>query len=207
MKKFGIPFRMDTSIILVCEIDAVLEIFLGTPNASTVGTDSDVLSVNMFKAYLLILCRLKLFIWIIYRMATLNVPNVDDNFDFIFESVIETLCSTHIAVSIDTDAQQKLEFKSYLVTALVPFDPLSTNLGYTQKDPDFTVRTTDEICHKILSNMKDKIYFIQSLDRKDDIHLVRLLNWFANQKIKRIRHKLLTYHHMTDLYSYNIYDC
>ena len=198
---------MDTSIIPVCEIDVILEIFLGTLHASTVGADRDVLSVNMFKAYLPILCRLKLFIWIISRMAASNVPNVDDNLDFIFESFIETLCSTHTAVSIDSNAQQKLEFKSYLVTALVPFTTLSTNLGYTQEDPDFTVGTTDEICHKILSNMKDKIYFIQSLDRKDDIHLVGLLNCFAPQTIQRIRHKLLTYHHMTDLYNYNTYDC
>ena len=150
---------MDTSIIPVCEIDVILEI-LGTLHNSAVGTDSDVLSVNMFKAYLLILCRLKLFIWIISRMTVSNVPNVDDNLGFIFESFIETLCSTHTAVSIDTDAQRKLEFKSYLVTALVPFTTLSTNLGYTQEDPDFTVRTTDEICHKILRNMKDKVYFI-----------------------------------------------
>ena len=160
----------------VCEIDVILEIFPGTLHASAAGTDSDVLSVNMFKAYLLILCRLKLFIWIISRKAASNKPNVDDNLDFIFESFIETLCSTHTVVFIDTDAQQKLKFKSYLVAALVPITTLSTNLGYTQEDPDFTVRTTDEICHKILSNMKDKIYFIQSLDRKDDIYLVRLLN-------------------------------
>ena len=91
-----------------------------------------------------------------------------------------------------------MELKSYLVTALAPFTTLSTNLGYTQEDPDFTVRTTDEICHKILSNMKEKMYFIQSLDRKDDIHLVRLLNWFANQKIQRIRHKFQMYPHMTE---------
>ena len=68
----------------------------------------------------------------------------------------------------------------------MPFTTLSTNLGYTQEDPDFTVRTTEEICHKILTNMKDKICFVQPLDRKDDIHLVRLLNWFANQKSEEL---------------------
>ena len=51
-------------------------------------------------------------------MATSNVPNLHENLDFIFECFIETLCSTHTAVSIDTDAQQKLEFKLYLVIQL-----------------------------------------------------------------------------------------
>ena len=148
---FGVLFRMVTSI-------------MGTLHDSAVGTDSDVLSVNMFKTYFVILCRLKLFIWIIYSMAASNVPNVDDNLDLIFKSFVETLCSTHQAVCIDTDTQQSLEFKCYLVTALVPFTTLSTNLGYTQEDPDFTVRTTGEICHKILTNMKDKICFVRSLD-------------------------------------------
>ena len=55
--------------------------------------------------------------------------------------------------------------------------------------------------------MKDKISFIQSLHRKDHIVLVKLLNQFANEKIKRITHKLLMYHHMTDLYNYETYDC
>ena len=44
-------------------------------------------------------------------MAISNVPNLHDNLDFIFERFMETLCSTHTAASIDTDAQQKLEFK------------------------------------------------------------------------------------------------
>ena len=40
-------------------------------------------------------------------MAASNVQNVDDNLDFIFECFIETLCSTHKALCIDTDAQRK----------------------------------------------------------------------------------------------------
>ena len=140
-------------------------------------------------------------------MAVSNVPNLDDNLDFIFEHFIEILCSTHTAVSIDTDAQQKLEFKLYLVTALVPFTTLSRNLGYTQDDPDFNLETIEDICQKILTNMKDKISFVQCLDRKDDIVLVGILNQFAKEKIEKIRHKLLMYHHMTDLYNYDTYDC
>ena len=80
-------------------------------------------------------------------MATSNVPNLHENLDFIFEHFIQTLCSTHTAVCIDTDTQQKLEFKLYLVTALVPFTTLSRNLGYTQDNPDFNLGTTLEICH------------------------------------------------------------
>ena len=98
-------------------------------------------------------------------------------------SETEASRSPHTTVSIETDAQQKLELKLYLVTALVPFTAISRSLGYTQDDPDFTVGTTDEICQKILTNMKDKILFIQSLDWKDDIVFVRLLNWFAKVKI------------------------
>ena len=96
-------------------------------------------------------------------MAISNVPNLHENLDFIFERFIETLCSTHTALSIDTYAQRKLEFKLYSVTALVPFTTLSRNLGYTQDDPDFNLRTTEEICHKILTNIKDKISFVQHL--------------------------------------------
>ena len=140
-------------------------------------------------------------------MATSNVPNLHENLDFIFEHFIETLCSTHTAVSIDTVAQRKLEFKLYLFTTIVPFTTLSRNLGYTQDDPDFNLRTTEEICHKILTNIKDKISFAQCLDRKDDIVLVALFNWFAKEKIEKIRHKLLTFHHMTDLYNYDTYNC
>ena len=55
--------------------------------------------------------------------------------------------------------------------------------------------------------MKDKISFVQCLDRKDDIVLVRILNQFVKEKIKNIRHKLLMYHYMTDLYYYDTYDC
>ena len=81
-------------------------------------------------------------------MAASNVPNPDDNLDSIFDRFIQTLCSTHTAVSIDTDGQRKFQFKLYLVTALVPFTTLSKNLGYKQADPDFTVGTTDEIVTK-----------------------------------------------------------
>ena len=140
-------------------------------------------------------------------MATSNVPNLHENLDFIFEHFIETLCSTHTALSIDRDAQLKLEFKLYLVTALVPFTTLSRNLGYTQDDPDFNLGTTEEICHKILTNIKDKISFVQYLYQKDDIVLVALLNQFSKEKIEKIRHKLLMYHHMTDLCNYDTYDC
>ena len=80
-------------------------------------------------------------------MAASNVPNLDDNLDSIFDRFIQTVCSTHMAVSIDTDGQQIFQFKLYLVTALVPFTTLSRNLEYKQDDPDFTVGTTGEICH------------------------------------------------------------
>ena len=126
--------------------------------------------------------------------------------DSIFDHFIQTLCSTHIALSIDTDAQQKFQFKLYLVTALVPFATLSRNLGYKQDDPDFTVRTTEEICHKILTNMKDKLSYVQCLDQKDVV-LVEILNWFAKEKVKKISHKSLMHHLMTDLYNYGTYDC
>ena len=102
---------------------------------------------------------------------------------------------------------KKLEFKLYLVTALVPFTTFSRNLGYTQDDSDFNLRIIEEICHKILTNMKDKISFVQCLDQKDDIVLVGILNWFVKEKIEKIRHKLLMYHHMTYFYNYNTYDC
>ena len=83
-----------------------------------------------------------------FQMAALNVPNLDENLDSIFDHFIQTLCSTHMAVSIDTDAQRKFQFKLYLVTGLVPFTTLSRNLGCKQDDPDLNVRTTEEICHK-----------------------------------------------------------
>ena len=54
--------------------------------------------------------------------------------------------------------------------------------------------------------MKDKLSYVQCLDRKDVV-LVRILNRFAKEKIQKISHKLLKYHHMTDLYNYDIYDC
>ena len=66
---------------------------MGTLHDSAVGTDSNVLSVNMLKTSFMILCRLKLF-WIIYRMAASNVPNVDDNLDLIFESFVDAVLNT-----------------------------------------------------------------------------------------------------------------
>ena len=95
-------------------------------------------------------------------MAASNVQNVHDNLDFIFEHFTETLFSTHQAVCIDKDAQRKMQFKCYLLTAVVHFTTLARGLGYTQEDPDFTFRTPEQICCKILTNMKDKISFIQS---------------------------------------------
>ena len=97
-------------------------------------------------------------------MAASNVQNVDENLDFIFECFIETLCSTHQAVCIDMDAQRKMQFKCYLLTAVVPFTTLARGLGYTQEDPDFTFGTPEQICPKILTIRKDKISFVQSLD-------------------------------------------
>ena len=90
-------------------------------------------------------------------MAASNVQNVDDNLDFIFEHFIETLCSTHQTVCIDTDVQRKMQFKCYLLMAVVPFTTLARGLRYTQEDPDFTFGTPEQICCKILTNMKDKI--------------------------------------------------
>ena len=109
------------------------------------------------------------FLWINFRMASSsNVPDGENTLDDLFEHLIETLYSTHTAIRIDTDADQKLQFKSYLFTALVPITTVTTGLGYTQEDPDFSTGCTDDKCHKILTNMIHKIDFIQSLDRKDD---------------------------------------
>ena len=79
--------------------------------------------------------------------------------------------------------------------------------GYTQEDPDFTSGSTDDKCHKIITSMIHKIEFIQSLIRDDDLYLLVLLHHFANQKLQKIKHNLLTYHHMTDLYNKMIHDC
>ena len=68
--------------------------------------------------------------------------------DDLFECFIETLYSTHTAVTFDTDANQKLEFKAYLFTAIVPITTVATGLGYTQEDPDFTSGSTDDKCQK-----------------------------------------------------------
>ena len=58
-----------------------------------------------------------------------NVPDREDTLDDLFERFIETLYSTHTAIRIDTDADQK--FRSYLITALVPITTVATGLGYT----------------------------------------------------------------------------
>ena len=61
-----------------------------------------------------------------------NVLNGDNTLDDLFECFIKTLYSTHKAIRIDTDSDQKLQFKSYLFTALVPITKVATGLGYTQ---------------------------------------------------------------------------
>ena len=89
----------------------------------------------------------------------------------------------------------------------MPITTVATGLGYTQADPDFSTGSTDDKCHKILTNMIHKIEFIQSLDRKDDFGLLALLYCFMNQKLQKVKHNLLTYHHLTDLYNQIDYDC
>ena len=106
--------------------------------------------------------------------------------NFISELCISLkLYSTHKAISFDTDANQKLEFKGYLLTAIVPITTEATGLGYTQEDPDFTSGSTDDKCHKVITSMIQKIEFIQSLNRGDDFWLLALLHCFAN-KCKRL---------------------
>ena len=41
-----------------------------------------------------------------------NLPHGENTLDDLFECFIETLHSTHTAIAFDTDAKQKLEFKS-----------------------------------------------------------------------------------------------
>ena len=89
----------------------------------------------------------------------------------------------------------------------MPITTVATSLGYTQADPDFSTDSTDNKCHKILTNMIHKIEFIQSLDRKDDFRLLALLHRFMNQKLQKIKHNLLSYHYRTDLYNQIDYDC
>ena len=137
----------------------------------------------------------------------LNLPHGENNLDDFFEHFIETLHSTHAAIAFDTDANQKLEFKAYLFTAIVPITTMATGLGYTQEDPDFTSGSTDAKCHKVIMSMIQKIEFIQSLNRDDDFRLLALLHGFANQKLQKIKHNFLTYHHMTDLYNKMVHDC
>ena len=84
-------------------------------------------------------------------------------------SISSRLYSTHTSITIDTDAHHKLQFKSYLFTALVPITTVATGLDYIQQDPDFSTGSTDDKCHKVITNMIHKIEFIQSLDRKDDV--------------------------------------
>ena len=101
--------------------------------------------------------------------SSLNLHNGENSLDDLFECFIETLYSTHTAIAFDTDANQKLEFKAYLFTAIVPITTVATGLGYTQEDPDFTSGSTDDKCHKIITIMIHKIEFIQSLNRDDDL--------------------------------------
>ena len=97
----------------------------------------------------------------------LNLPHGENTLDDLFEHFIETLHSTHAAIAFDTDANQKLEFKSYLFTAIVSITTVVTGLGYTQEDPDFTSGSTDNKCHKVITSMIKKTEFIQSLNRDD----------------------------------------
>ena len=139
--------------------------------------------------------------------SSLNLHNGKNSLDGLFECFIETLYSKHTAIAFDTDANQKLEFKAYLLTAVVPITTVATGLGYSQEDPDFTSGSTDDKCHKIIMSMTHKIEFIQSLNRDNDLQLLVLLHHFANQKLQKIKHNLLTYHHMTDLYNKMVHDC
>ena len=52
--------------------------------------------------------------------SVLNLPHGENTLDDLFECFIETLHSTQTAIAFDTDANQKLEFKAYLFTAIVP---------------------------------------------------------------------------------------
>ena len=109
-----------------------------------------------------------------------NLHTGENSLGDLFECFIETLYSTHTAIAFDTDANQKLEFKAYLFTAIVPITTVATGLGYTQEDPDFTSGSTDDKCHKIIMSMIHKIESIQSLNRDDDLQLLVLPHCFAN---------------------------
>ena len=98
-----------------------------------------------------------------------NLHNGENGLDDLFECFIETLYPTRTAVAFDTDANQKLEFKAYLFTAIVPITTVVTGLGYTQEDPDFTSGSSDDKCHKIITSMLHKIEFIQYQNRDDDL--------------------------------------
>ena len=132
------------------------------------------------------LSNLDPFLWINFRMASvLNLSHGKNTLDDLFECFIETLFSTHIAISFDTDAYQKLEFKAYLLTAIVPITTVTTGLGYTQVDPDFISGGTDDKCHKVIMSMIQKIEFIQSLHRDDDCQLLALLHCFKSHKLQK----------------------
>ena len=55
-----------------------------------------------------------------------NLHTGENSLDDLFECFIETLYSTRTAIAFDTDANRKLEFKTYLAT-------VATGLGYTHK--------------------------------------------------------------------------
>ena len=78
-----------------------------------------------------------------------NLPHGENTLDDLFECFIETLYSTHTAISFDTDANQKLEFKGCLLSAIVPITTVATGLGYTQEDLDFTSGSTDASVTKL----------------------------------------------------------
>ena len=85
--------------------------------------------------------------------SVLNLPHGENTLDDLFECFIETLYSAHTAIAFDTDANQKLEFKAYPFTAIVPITTVATGLGYTQEDPDLTSGSTDDKCHKVIMSM------------------------------------------------------
>ena len=93
-------------------------------------------------------------------MASLDIPTSDKSLDALFEQFLETLVSTHTAVSIDNDSVCKIQFQLYLKTALVPITSVARGLWYTEENTDFTTGMTEKICHKILSNMMRKVEYL-----------------------------------------------
>ena len=136
-------------------------------------------------------------------MVSPDIPASDKSLDDLFEQFLETLVSTHTAVSIDNDSVHNIQFQLYLKTALVPITSVVRGLWYTEENTDFTTGMTEDIRHKILSNMMRKIEYVQSLNNTDDPRL----HLFAKTQMQTIRKKLLMYQHMASLFSHEFYDC